>query len=1331
MGWTLLALGLLSCLFARTFKLGVLVMVLGNIPLILGIAAPRRVMEWVINQGVAPSQFPTVEQSHTLGIASGLVVFLLLFLIYWYPLGGRKGPAYYFWQNKTKRLSDDDPIMGDDGLLDSERSSKNNNKRGKNKARTSTLHLKSGDNPLSLKDTSKAHDELTQLDADREPTLSSDLFTKRGPRRAAARAMARTNQGPNAPGPNALGPNAPGPNAANARPAAAPGRAQPVAPAPAASRGTAHAAQGAGADTPPPSLGSFLSRLDAMTSGAGASPDLKPRSAIPDAVVPGGMALSNEPHVSSGVKVSGPKVSDLLHDLSEDEAGRRSAEAELKARMQAENTPHQGGMSFSDILSSASSRQSKLEASQDGFAPDNDVLPPDPDLSAGRAAAAAHGLTVRPSARKSSEPTPVDEALQEQGALADDEIELSRHSDLSAAEAASLAKTKLYSPGRTVGQALAELDQAIPAEAEVISSEQPPRADEPSDEDLITALSAADVEIVQADEISERALNEAAAAHAQDIAPERVQHIKSLEAELEAKEAALKAREAALEAQQAALKAKEAMLSLDKNESAESKGESSKAEPSQVESSQAEPNKVEPSKAEPRASEQVKSAQVKAAQVKAEVEPAKPKGPAKAAAPEMPSASYSFTLKAPHQEKPHATSRNLPQFMGDSTSYSFELDFKTNAYGKSADKDEAPTKQFKVAATFSAEDETKRVTRPHTEPAAPNVTEGQELQANLEALKAQAQAERRALSEQREQKDREAKRQRDEVMWQRAERVAHELLSEAKTLGDEVNAPTTAAQLAARAGISPTPAKDPKTQRSGHLPYALTADYTDAGQDEARSLAALLKGDSDLALTMEKVKAQTDAALIAQGITRPEGFKSLGAKANEQRISLQEDSAEVERMFEQITRVLQENSEAQLNTTPAASVAPLKPELKREELHLAAQSAFKAEPAVVGELKVHTPAESTLKIEPAAKIEPVSELEPAAQSEPGVKPGVKPGAKPAAQARPAKTDGISDNTVITRTKPPRAPEAAAPAAKSATVKSATVKSAAAKSAAAKSAAKTAEGAAKTTAASTAGAKRPAAKAAAASAPSAASTASAASGPSAASAPAKTTAKAPAPKATRAPRTAPKSSAAPTKAAPAPTALATKKPSAAQAAPVRAAASAPLQAETPVKAAERSASAARASALGRTAQAPRQVSAPPEAERKAAAPSKSLATKSTALKSRLGRKSETAAESNQAAPEVKVSATVQAPAVKTAPGAQHQGAESQGASAPATKPRHSLKTKRRSAAPEVKEEIKAAPMAAPATEPATEPAAAPKRRATLKSHSLKRVRPQAPSHASGE
>ena len=1287
MGWTLLALGLLSCLFARTFKLGVLVMVLGNIPLILGIAAPRRVMEWVINQGVAPSQFPTVEQSHTLGIASGLVVFLLLFLIYWYPLGGRKGPAYYFWQNKTKRLSDDDPIMGDDGLLDSERSSKNNNKRGKNKARTSTLHLKSGDNPLSLKDTSKAHDELTQLDADREPTLSSDLFTKRGPRRAAARAMAHTKQGSNASVPNAATNAAANAAAPNVRPSA-PGRAQPAAHAQAEVRTPQ---QGSGADTPPPSLGSFLSRLDAMTSGAGASADLKPRSAIPDAVIPGGMDLVTEPHVgagvSSGVSVSGQKVGDLLHDLSADEAGRRSAEAELKARMQAENTPHQGGMSFSDILSSASSRQSKLEASQDGFAPDNDVVPPESDLAAeSRAAAAAHGLTVRPSARKFQEPTPVDEALQEQGALADDEIELSRRSSLSAAEAASLAKTKLYSPGRTVGQALAELDQAIPAEAEVISSEQPPRLDEPSDEDLITALSAADVEIVKTAEISEHALNEAAAAHAQDVAPERVQHIKSLEAELEAKEAALKAREAALEAQQAALKAKEVMLSLDKNESAESKAEPNKAEfsqpePGTVESSKAAPSSSEPSKAEPIVPEPV--------------EPAKPR----AAAPEMPSASYSFTLKAPHQEK-HTKAHKLPQFMGDSTSYSFELDFKTNAYGKSASKADAPTKQFKVEATFSAEDETKQVTRPYTEPEGAKAEGGQELQANFEALKAQAQAECRALSEQREQKDKEAKRQRDEMIWQRAERVAHELLSEAKSLGDEVNAPTTAAQMAARAGITPNPAKDPKAQHGGHLPYALTADYTDAGQDEARSLAALLKGDSDLALTVEKVKAQTDAAMIAQGISRSEGIKSLGGKASAQRFSLQEDSAEVERMFEQITRVLQENSENQLNTTPAAAVAPLKPELKRDELHLTPESAFKAEPAVVGELKVHVPEEQTLKIEPAAKLESVAK--PAAKLE----PATKPKSKPVAKARSAKDDGISDNTVITRTKPSRAPETAAKPAKTARAPE-TAKTAA------PSRAQTKTVTTKAAAASTAPA--PAPKAAAAS-----------TAPAQAPAP-----EDPATKVSRTPR--PAAKATPTKAgAQAQTAPAPQKLSAPKAA-ARPAATSELPAETSVK----------TTAPGRSASAARQAPATPSGVRKAAvaapaaeasAPTKSLASKSTAAKPRTLHKSTVdvpAAAEVKSAPPAKTPGTVQAG--KTASAAPDQP---QAPSAPVTKPRHSLKTKRRSAGAELKEEAPAAqttapaaPVAAPASEAA--PAAAPKRRATLKSHSLKRVRPQAPARASGE
>ena len=533
------------------------------------------------------------------------------------------------------------------------------------------------------------------------------------------------------------------------------------------------------------------------------------------------------------------------------------------------------------------------------------------------------------------------------------------------------------------------------------------------------------------------------------------------------------------------------------------------------------------------------------------------------------------------------------------------------------------------------------------------------------------------------------------MMWQHAERVAHELLSEAKSLGDEVNAPTTAAQLAARAGITPNPAKDPKTQHGGHLPYALTADHTDAGQDEARSLAALLKGDSDLALTVEKVKAQTDAAMIAQGISRPEGIKSLGGKASAQRFSLQEDSAEVERMFEQITRVLKENSENQLNTTPAASVAPLKPELKRDGLHLTPETAFKAEPAVVGELKVHVPEEQTLKIEPAAKLESVAK--PAAKLE----PATKPKAKSVAKARSAKDDGISDNTVITRTKPSRAPETAAKPAKTAR----------------------APETAKTAAPSRAQTKTVTTKAAAA---------------STAPAPAP---KAPATKVSRTPR--PAAKATPTKAgAQAQTASAPQKLSAPKAA-ARPAATSELPAESSVK----------TTALGHSVSAARQAPATPSGTRKAAvaaptaeasAPTKSLATKSTAVKPRVVHKSEAASEV-KSAPPAKTPGTVQAGKAASAAPDQPQAP-----SAPVAKPRHSLKTKRRSAGAEPKEEAPAAqataaaapvaPAAAPVAAPApaaaapvpeAAPAAAPKRRATLKSHSLKRVRPQAPARASGE
>ncbi len=1164
MGWTLLALGLVSCLFARTFKLGVVVMVLGNIPLILGIAAPRRVLEWVLNQGIAPSAFPTVEQSHSLGIASGLVFYLLLFLLYWYPLKGRKGPAYYFWQRKVKRLSDDDPIMGEDGLLASERPNSKNAKRGKTKARASTLHLKSGDNPLSLKATSQAHDELTQLDADREPTLSSELFTKRGPRRAAARALAQASQASAKAAPTATATPATAPAAQNAA-------------------GSAPSAAGSA-----PSLGNFLSRLDAMTSGvsgaapageSGANPlqvDLKPRSAIPDAVVPGGMDLRHEPHVSAGVtpepSLSGQKVSDLLHDLSHDASGQRSAEVELKARMQAENEskPSVGKFSFADILSSASSRQSKLEArAHEGFAPDLDA-PSAPEPFAPDAPSRS-GPTVRPSARATTPPpTPVDVALKEQGALADDEIELSHESKDDAWD-----KTKLYSPGRTVGQALAELEHAIPTEAEVISSELPP-AESDSDDDLITALSAAEVEIVKADQISERAQMEAAAAHAQDVASERVQHIKSLEAELEAKEAALKAREAALEAQQAALKAKEAMLAMGNKDDAEPSAASS-PKPEAEQASAPQPTVSAPQPTE---------------------------DGAESAPQTVPGASYSFVIKSPQKSKKPEQPSPLPNFMGDSTSYSFELNLKSPV---AADKDEAPSKQLNVTATFSehAPDQTPDQTSAApeaAETAVPETPNSPEPWASMAALKAQAQAENRALSERREQK--EAQRQRDEIIWQRAERVAQELLSEVKSPPSAL--PTTAAQLAARQGQTPAPAKNLGSTAS-NLPYALTADYTDAGQDEARSLAALLKGDSDLAQTVEKVKAQTDAALIAQGIATPEGIKSLGGKAPS--YSHQEDSAEVERMFDQITRVLQESSDNKLKTTPAVEVAPLtKLEAPASLNHPGAAATPVAASEPVGSLEVKTPATELFKIEPAARAAaPASAAQataaakapqtqakaPAARANqaPAAASTVTQAAPRAPQPHKVNAEGISDNTVVTRTPPAKTPKASA--------------------------------------------SRPAAA---------------------------KTAAAPAPKA--APAQTNESRAAAPKAA-------------VQAAPAKAAAkTAPVAAKNEAKAAPQT-QPAPASLKAPAAHTPAAKALPQRAAPAASAPAAS------------------AASSN--APQ-----TAPVPA------------------APAAKPRHSLKAKRRSAAPEASEAPAApAPTSEQPTAEKAAPAAAP-RRASLKSHSLKRT-----------
>ena len=1288
LGWTLLALGLVSCLFPRTFKLGVIVMILGNIPLILGIAAPRRVMEWVINRGVAPSQFPSVEQSHSLGIASGVVIFILLFLLYWYPLRGRKGSRYYFWQRGKQRLSDDDPIMSADGQLATDQAVSKNSKRTK-KPRVSTMHLKSGDNPLSLKDTSKAHDELTQIDAEREPTLSSDLFTKRGSRRAGARAQAQAHKGK---GPGRAVPGTAAPSAAPAAGAtstAANGAAGAAPQERAAPSGSnlglgsgyprAHTAV-SGAEVPPPSLGSFLSRLDAMTAGAE-----HPASAIPDAVIPGGSApLVNEPHVSAGVtapepQLSGHKVGELLQDLNSNAtapkrvAGGESVLSGSRANGGSGNDVGSGGssgsFSFAEILSSASSRQSKLEAAQQAeqqAAAHGATAPGDvSDLSA---ALSAHGPTVRPSARTSA---PVEEALQELGALSDDEIDLSREAKLGQAPSGP-DKTKLYSPGRTVGQALAELDQAIPTEAEVISSEQPHALETPTapdSDDLITALSAAEVEVVNAAELSATASKEAAAAQAQDLAPERVQSIKSLEAELEAKEAALKAREAALEAQQAALKAKEAMLALGSKE-AETAAAAPAPAPTATSASAA-PRATAPSSAPSAA-------------------------PSHEHSDDLPSASYSFVLSSPRKESARAPSK-LPHFAGDSTSYSFELDFKSAPYHKEQRAEpSAPTKQVKVEATFSEQ----RLSAEPKAPEEPKAPAAPEVSAAARA--AQAQAEQRAASEQRVQQTKEAKRQRDEAMWQRAEHVAHELLNEVQSLDESapLPAPMSAEQLSAQ----PAPIKAPRRTKS-NLPYALTADYTDAGQDEARSLAALLKGDADLVHTMEQVKAQTDAALIAADVASPGGLKSLGGNVPQsaQRYSLLEDSAEVERMFETITRVLQENAETQagatsvanagatpetnagatptanaednaelsaepsLTTTPASAAARLHvaaPEAAPQPLHPQPPHTTQDQSGPMGALELNEPDNGALHLEPAAAASQPPQLAPAAAR----KSAVARSARKIAAARPTGAPKAAP-AAVPAAAPQPAPERkrAAPATTEPKVDATSTKAAAAERKSARRAAPTV---------------------------------------------------APARPARAAERRA------------APTAPQRK-------APVRAAAAAaqPVAKSAPKVAAPKMAAASPATAQARpAAQGERAVA--PQAAAPKAKPSVRKAAQAAADGAELKLHTPTL-EITPAAP----AAPAAPPAATPAPAAQVPAP----AQAAPAKPRHSLKAKRRSAAAE---SVAAVPASAAVTAPAagvsaaaSAPAApsasaesiapaAPKR-ASLKSHSLQRSLKSAPKRAKSE
>lgn len=214
-GATLFVLGLLCCFTKRTFKFGVLTLLLADIPLALAIVFPRKVIEQLNSWGFQAQDFPDVQTGHTYGIIAGVVTFVVLFAIR-YLLNSMLSKRKVIAQKSDN--SDDAPIdIAEDDPSINQSSADNKIFKGlaikgkKSHQSASALHLSSDDNPLNLADTQaefsalKKNDEHGELannlgsepsfaqdphesfslghvpdhDSDnmKEPTLSSDVFT--------------------------------------------------------------------------------------------------------------------------------------------------------------------------------------------------------------------------------------------------------------------------------------------------------------------------------------------------------------------------------------------------------------------------------------------------------------------------------------------------------------------------------------------------------------------------------------------------------------------------------------------------------------------------------------------------------------------------------------------------------------------------------------------------------------------------------------------------------------------------------------------------------------------------------------------------------------------------------------------------------------------------------------------------------------------------------------------------------------------------------------------------------------------------------------------------
>lgn len=161
-GGVLFVLGMLCCLVPRTFRFGVITMLIADVPLALAVAFPRRVIEELQKLGLSPEDFPDVQTGHTWGIAGGVATFIVLFVIRTVLVSMFKKPEVkeqpepeeLDMDDAPVELGDDDPDLGNALTNDlSAREPVATGKKGKKSWQSaSARHLNSDDNPLNLED---------------------------------------------------------------------------------------------------------------------------------------------------------------------------------------------------------------------------------------------------------------------------------------------------------------------------------------------------------------------------------------------------------------------------------------------------------------------------------------------------------------------------------------------------------------------------------------------------------------------------------------------------------------------------------------------------------------------------------------------------------------------------------------------------------------------------------------------------------------------------------------------------------------------------------------------------------------------------------------------------------------------------------------------------------------------------------------------------------------------------------------------------------------------------------------------------------------------------